>query len=192
MIKPEQKSEIENCIPVLKSGGVILYPTDTIWGLGCDATNENAVEKIFELKKRPESKAMIVLLDSEKKLGKYIRHVPDAAWDLIEYSERPLTIIYPGAVNLAKNLVGSDGTIAIRIPKHDFCRELISRFGKPIVSTSANFSGEQFPASFAEINPGLKQQCDYVVNLPSEKSKKGKPSIIMSLGVKGEIRILRK
>jgi L-threonylcarbamoyladenylate synthase len=186
------KEEISKSLEVLKSGGTILYPTDTIWGIGCDATNEEAVKKVFEIKKRAESKSLIVLLDAPGKLNKYVKEVPSQAWDLIEYSEKPLTIVYPGAVNFAKNIIGTDGTIAIRIVKNDFCIELLRKFGKPLVSTSANISGEDAPLSFNDIDQIILSQVDYVVNLPHEKNKTGKPSAIIKIETNGVIKFLRK
>lgn len=186
------KNEIANCLPVLKSGGTILYPTDTIWGIGCDATNENAVRKIFEIKKREESKGMIILVDAAEKLNRYVKKVPDVAWDLIEYTEKPLTIVYSGAVNIAKNLVGSDGTIAVRVVKNDFCIDLLRKFGRPVVSTSANISGTETAFTFDKISEEILRQVDYVVNLPEEKNKTGKPSSIIQIEINGVIKILRK
>ncbi|MEP7171173.1 MAG: L-threonylcarbamoyladenylate synthase [Bacteroidota bacterium] len=184
--------EAVKCREVLKSGGTIIYPSDTIWGIGCDATNESAVKKIFEIKKREESKSMIVLLDAPEKLNKYLREVPAQAWDLIEYSEKPLTLVFSGAVNFAKNIIADDGTVAIRIVKNDFCIELLRRFGKPIVSTSANLSGEDAPLSFENIAENILSQVDYVVNLPLEKNKTGKPSTIIKMETNGVIKFLRK
>jgi L-threonylcarbamoyladenylate synthase len=193
MNAPEKiKEEVLKCLEVLKSGGTILYPTDTIWGIGCDATNEAAVKKVFDIKQREESKSMIVLLDAPEKLNKYVKDVPAAAWDLVEYSEKPLTIVYNGAVNFAKNIINSDGTVAIRIVKNDFCIELLRRFNKPIVSTSANISGEDAPLSFADIPENILSQVDYVVNLYHEKNKTGTPSTIMKIESNGVIKFLRK
>ncbi|MEO5571877.1 MAG: L-threonylcarbamoyladenylate synthase [Bacteroidia bacterium] len=186
------KVEVQKAFEVLKSGGTILYPTDTIWGIGCDATNEAAVKKVFEIKKREESKSLIVLLDAPEKLNKYIRDVPSQAWDLVEYSEKPLTIVYSGAMHFAKNIISNDGTVAIRIVKNNFCIALLRKFGKPIVSTSANISGEETPLSFNEIHENILSQVDYVINLPHEKNKIGRPSVIMQIGLKGEFKFLRK
>lgn len=188
----EVETEIFNCRSIINEGGIILYPTDTIWGIGCDACNENAVKKIYAIKQRTESKSLIVLIDSAEKLGKYVRQVPDFAWDFIEFSEKPLTIVYPGAVNLAKNVVADDGSVAIRVVKHEFCRQLILKSGKPLVSTSANFSGSPAPARFSEIDSQIISQVDYVVNLPAEKNRIGSPSMIIKLGLSGEIDFLRK
>ena len=145
------KEDIEKCLDILRQGGVILYPTDTIWGLGCDATNGAAIEKVYKIKQRSDSKAMLVLLENENLLPSYIKEVPEIAWDLIDVGEKPLTIIYPGAKNLAPNLIAEDGSIGIRITREEFTARLIQKFRKPIVSTSANISGEPAPANFGEI-----------------------------------------
>jgi L-threonylcarbamoyladenylate synthase len=193
MIPSEKiKEEVLKCVEVLKSGGIILYPTDTIWGIGCDATNEEAVKKVFAIKKREESKSLIVLLDAPEKLNKYVKEVPAAAWDLIEYSEKPLTIVYSDAMHLAKNITDADGTIAIRIVKNDFCIALLRKFGKPLVSTSANISGEAAPLSFNHINQNILSQVGYVVNLPHEINRTGKPSTIIKIETNGVIKFLRK
>src|SRR6476661_375225 len=135
------KEEINKCIEVLREGGIILYPTDTVWGLGCDATNKEAIAKIYALKQREEAKSMIILLDSDQKLQSYTSDIPDVAYDLIEYAENPLTIVFSNAKNLASNIINEDGSVGICITRHHFCKELIQRFRKPIVSTSANISG---------------------------------------------------
>ena len=184
--------DIENAVRVLRNGGVILYPTDTIWGIGCDATNAEAVEKIFTLKKRKEEKSLIILLDEIEKLHDYVEQIPEHALPLIEYSENPLTIIYPKAINLAKNVPAADGSIAIRITKDKFCRELISSFGKPMVSTSANISGGLPPKNFSEISDEIKTSVDYVVQHRQNENKIQKPSTIIRLGLKGEIEFIRR
>jgi L-threonylcarbamoyladenylate synthase len=186
------KEEINKSLEVLKSGGIILYPTDTIWGIGCDATNTEAVAKIFALKKRADSKSMIILLDSDNKLQSYVSEVPDIAYDLIEYAENPLTIIYSGAKNLAPNVINEDGSIGIRIVKHDFCEQLIQRFRKPIVSTSANISGENSPAYFSEISQEIIDNVDYVVDLEQESKIQKRPSTIMKLESDGQFIFIRK
>ncbi|TKB98816.1 L-threonylcarbamoyladenylate synthase [Pedobacter cryophilus] len=186
------KEEINKALEVLKTGGIILYPTDTVWGLGCDATNVEAVAKVYALKNRADSKSLIILLDTDNKLQSYISEVPDIAYDLIEYSENPLTIIYSGAKNLASNLINEDGSIGIRIPKHDFCQQLIQRFRKPIVSTSANISGENTPANFSEINQKIIDGVDYVVDLEQESIEKKQPSTIMKLEPDGKFAFIRK
>jgi len=184
--------DLNVAVQVLKKGGVILYPTDTIWGIGCDATNPEAVSRIYAIKQRSDSRSMLVLLDDAAGLERYLREVPEVAWDLIELSDEPLTIIYPGAKNLAKNLIAPDGTIGIRIVRDDFCKNLIRQFRKPIVSTSANVSGKSWPANFNTIDPGILRQVDYTVKWRQEDRAKGKPSAIIRLGINGEIKIIRK
>lgn len=186
------EKEILNAIEILRNGGIILYPTDTVWGIGCDATNENAVAKIFKLKKREDSKSMIVLLDNENKLQSYIREVPEVAWDLIDYAEKPLTIIYYGAKNLAANVIADDGSIGIRITKDEFCKKMIERFRKPVVSTSANISGNEPPATFSEIDETIINGVDYVVNLRQHEKSKSSPSTIIRLKVNGQFEFIRK
>ncbi|MBE0648621.1 MAG: threonylcarbamoyl-AMP synthase [Bacteroidales bacterium] len=186
------KLEIRNCIDVLRKGGTILYPTDTIWGIGCDATNTKAVQKVFKIKKRMESKSLIVLLDRKESLHTYISSVPDIALDLVDSVTTPLTIIYPNAKNLAKNIIANDGTIAIRLVRHEFCYKLIRMFGKPIVSTSANISGQPSPLMFKSITEEIISQVDYVVNLSRFEVKETKPSTIIRLKTNGEFEIIRK
>lgn len=186
------KEQIDKALEVLKQGGLILYPTDTVWGIGCDATNAEAVAKVYALKRRADSKSMIVLLDTDNKLQSYVSEIPDVAYDLIEYTEKPLTIIYSGAKNLANNLINSDGSIGIRIPKHDFCQQLIQRFRKPIVSTSANISGEATPGNFAEICQEIIEGVDYVVDLEQMVSERKQASTIMKLEPDGKFAFIRK
>lgn len=187
------KNEINNTLKVLQSGGIILYPTDTIWGIGCDATNPDAVERIYKLKGRDAGKSMIILLDSDGKLPGYVNDVPDIAYDLIEYAERPLTLIFPGAKNLAGNVIHQDGTIGIRIVKHPFCQQLIQRFRKPIVSTSANISGQPSPACFSDIDERIKTGVDYIVNLEqNEPGTNRQPSTIMRLEPNGRFAFIRR
>lgn len=162
------KTEIEKALAVLKNGGVILYPTDTVWGLGCDATNADAVEKINTIKGRQSDKSFIILLDNDSKLQSYVDEVPEVAYDLIEYAEHPLTIVFSGAKNLAKNVISADGSVGIRIAKHDFVQQLLQRFRKPITSTSANISGQPTPSFFDEIDEEIKESVDYVVNWEQE------------------------
>ncbi len=188
-MKPYQK-DIDKAVEVLRKGGVILYPTDTIWGLGCDATNPQAVEKIYKIKQRSNSKSMLILLDSMNKLMDYA-YVPSMAWELIKVSNHPLTIIYPEAKNLASNLIAEDGTIGIRIVRDDFCRDLIRAFGKPIVSTSANISGKPAPANFKEISPEIKKQVDYIVNWRQNDTRRARPSSIIKLEKNNEVIIIR-
>lgn len=188
----DYKEDIAKSIEVMRSGGIILYPTDTIWGLGCDATNRNAVEKIFSIKNRAEQKSMIILVDEDNKLMRFVRNIPEVAWDLIELSEKPLTIIYPGALGLAPNVIAEDGSVGIRVVKDDFCKQLIHKYGKAIVSTSANISGEASPAFFAEINNEIKSKVDYIVKHRQEDNTPKQPSSIIKLGLSGEIKIIRK
>lgn len=183
--------EIKKAAQVLYEGGVILYPTDTIWGIGCDATNEEAVKRVYEIKKRADNKAMIVLLDNAVKLDFYIRDVPEVAWDLIELSEKPLTIIYDNARNIANNLVAEDGSLAIRVTREKFSCELCKRFRKAIVSTSANISGEPSPRNFSEISDEIKKQVDYIVDYRREETGNAKPSGIIKLSASGEVKIIR-
>lgn len=183
--------DIIKAIEILNSGGIILYPTDTIWGIGCDATNPEAVAKIYELKKRADSKSMLVLMDNINSLGRYMEEVPEMAYDLIELSEKPITIIYPDAKNIASNLIAEDGSLGIRVTYEKFSAELIRRFRKPIVSTSANISGEPSPQNFSEISEEIKSGVDYVVEFRQEEMNNPAPSSIIKLGVGGEIQILR-
>lgn len=185
------KEEVRKACEVLRNGGVILYPTDTIWGIGCDATNEEAVRRIYELKHREDTKAMLVLLDDVGKLASYVE-VPDIAYELLEVNDKPMTIIYPNAKNLAKNLVAEDGTIGIRITSEAFTKALLYRFHKPIVSTSANVSGKPSPRCFADINDELLLAVDHVVDFRREETVNPAPSSIIKLGVSGEIEIIRK
>lgn len=184
--------DIHNALEVLRNGGVILYPTDTIWGIGCDATNAEAVKRIYRIKEREDSKSMLVLVHAETMLPAYVGEIPEVAWELLEASTEPMTIIYSGGRNLAPNLVSADGTIGIRVTSDEFCRTLISKFRKPIVSTSANISGQPSPGNFAEIDPALYDKVDYVVNWRQDDLARARPSSIIKLGPGGEIEILRK
>ena len=186
------KTEIEKALAVLKSGGVILYPTDTVWGLGCDATNAEAVEKIMQIKGRTSDKSFIILLDNDSKIQSYVDEVPEVAYDLIEYAENPLTIVFSGAKNLAKNVISADGTVGIRIPKHDFLQQLLQRFRKPITSTSANLSGEPTPANFDDIDDKIKSSVNYVVDWEQELRNNKKSSTIMKLSPSGQFSFIRK
>ncbi len=186
------QDDIKKACEVLRNGGIILYPTDTIWGIGCDATSEDAVKRIYELKQRDDSKSMLVLLDNPAKLQTYVQEVPDIAWDLIELTDKPLTIIYEGAKNLATNLIAADGTIGIRITGEVFSRELCRQFRKPIVSTSANVSGEPAPGRFSQISPAIKNGVDYVVAYGQKEQREAKPSGIVKLDRNGTIQIIRK
>jgi len=186
------EQDILRCLEVLKKGGTILYPTDTIWGIGCDANNPKAVEKIYRIKKRMESKSLIILVEDEERLKRHTGAIPEIAWDLLHSVDTPLTIIYPQARNLAKNVIAEDGTIAIRIVKNEFCRQLIRRFGKPIVSTSANISGQAPPLMFKLISNEIKNEVDYVVTLYQDLLQEVKPSTIIKLRETGEFEIIRK
>ncbi|WP_299552948.1 L-threonylcarbamoyladenylate synthase [Seonamhaeicola sp.] len=183
--------EIQKAIQVLKEGGLILYPTDTVWGIGCDASNEEAVKKVYELKQREDSKALICLVADDRMLKKYVKEIPFAAHSIIDVTDKPTTIIYDDAQNLAPNLIADDGTIAIRIPDDDFCYWLSRKFNGAIVSTSANISGQPTPKSFKEITPDVLKGVDYVVNLHREKIC-AKPSSIIKLSNDGIVKIKRK
>jgi L-threonylcarbamoyladenylate synthase len=183
--------DIKKACEVLSEGGLILYPTDTIWGIGCDATNEAAVHKVYKLKQRMDSKAMLVLVDSTAKLGMYVDEVPDQAWDLIEMTTKPLTIIYPKAKNLPDCLVADDGSIGIRVTTESFSHKLCERFRRPLVSTSANISGTPSPANFHEIADDIKSGVDYIVQYRQDDLRKAAPSSIIKLGLGGLIRIIR-
>lgn len=185
------KEDIEKALEVLNNGGVILYPTDTIWGIGCDATNEEAVKKVYEIKKREDSKALLVLLENPNRLSYYIEEVPEMAWDLIDVNDKPMTIIYPGARNLAQNLIAEDGSLGIRITEEEFTKRLIQKFKKPLVSTSANLSGEKSAQNFAEISNEIIEAVDYVVQYRQDDLSKAQASNIIKLGINGEINIIR-
>jgi len=183
--------DLKAALAVLQKGGVILYPTDTIWGLGCDACNEEAVKKIYALKNRLDSKSMLVLIENAALLDRYVDEVPEIAFDLIELTDKPLTIIFDGAKNLAKNLIAEDGSVGIRITTEAFSKELIRRFKRPIVSTSANISGKPSPACFDEIDQIIIDSVDYVVKYRQDDLQKAVPSGIIKLGKGGEIKIIR-
>ena len=185
------QTEINNTVEILKNGGLILYPTDTVWGIGCDATNPEAVEKVFKLKQRHDSKALICLVADDRMLSKYIKKIPDVAYDILDVTEEPITIIYDDARQLAHNLIASDKSIAIRIPNDEFCFQLLRKFNKPIVSTSANISGYPTPNSFKEISNEIIKGVDYVVNLHREKIC-SKPSSIIKLSNDGKVQVIRK
>lgn len=182
--------EVKKCTAVLRKGSTILYPTDTIWGIGCDATNETAVKRVFEIKKRPSSKAMVILVAEASQLEFYAS-IPEVAWELVEYAENPLTIVYPNAKGIAPALIAEDGTIAIRVVKDEFCKMLINNLRKPLVATSANISGESSPAYFDEIDEKIKSKVDYIVPLRQSEHKRNAPSRIIKLGLNGEIEVIR-
>ncbi len=183
--------DIKAALDVLQKGGVILYPTDTIWGIGCDACNEEAVKKVYTIKNRIDSKSMLVLMENAALIERYVDEVPDIAYDLIELTDKPLTIIFDGARSLAKNLIAEDGSIGIRITTEKFSSELIRRFKRPIVSTSANISGKPSPSCFDEIEPEIIDAVDYVVKYRQDDLQKSVPSGIIKLGRSGEIKIIR-
>lgn len=185
-------NDLVKAVEVLRSGGIILYPTDTIWGIGCDATNALAVKRIYEIKQREDTKSMLVLMENPNLLNSYIAEVPEIAWELIEVADSPLTIIYPGAKNLATNLLATDGSVGIRITNENFTQQLIQRFRKPVVSTSANISGQRSPQNFAEISEEIKKSVDFIVEYRQDDFSKSNPSSIIKLGVAGQIEIIRK
>jgi L-threonylcarbamoyladenylate synthase len=186
------KDEINKALKVVQDGGIILYPTDTIWGIGCDATNTDAVKKIYELKKRHESKSMIILLDTDNKLQSYISEVPDLAYDLMEYAEHPLTLIMPGARNISEALIAEDGSVGIRVTNHPFCQQLIQRLRKPLVSTSANISGQPSPEYFSKISQEIIDGVDYVVDIDQFSTEIKRPSTIMRLEPGGSFQFIRR
>lgn len=184
--------EIKKACQVMREGGVILYPTDTIWGIGCDATNEEAVRRVYDIKRRDDSKALICLVDSADRLQRYVGDVPAVAWDLIEYADKPLTLILDNARNLAPNLLAEDGSVGLRVTREEFSRQLCYRFQKAVVSTSANVSGEPSPACFADICDEILNAVDYVVQSRRNEKKKAAPSSIIKLRPDGEITLIRK
>lgn len=185
------KEDIKKACDVMQKGGVILYPTDTVWGIGCDATNPEAVRRVYNIKNRTGSKAMLVLVESEVKVDFYVRDVPPVAWELIELTAKPLTIIYDDARNLAENLLAEDGSVGIRVTSEEFSKQLCSQFRKAIVSTSANISGQPSPANFSEISEDIKQAVDYIVEYRQDETGHPKPSSIIKLGKGGEVKVIR-
>jgi L-threonylcarbamoyladenylate synthase len=184
-------NDIENCLVVLRSGGLILYPTDTVWGIGCDATNPEAVARIYHLKQRSEEKSMIILLQDEKVIPNFISQPNALIFDYIKGIHKPTTMIYGGAKNLATNLIGADGSIAIRIPNDPFCRQLLKKFGKPIVSTSSNLSGYPTPKIFSDIDAVIKKGVDYVVEHRQDDCTQAEPSTIIRVKEDGGYDIIR-
>ena len=189
--KTSMREEIQQALSVLREGGIILYPTDTVWGIGCDASNPEAVKKVYDLKNRADSKALITLVASEVMLERTVIDMPDIAWDLIDAAEKPLTIIYQEVKGIAHNAIAEDGSCAIRLPKDNFCQQLVQRLGKPLISTSANTSGNPTPQSFQDIEPSILSGVDYVVNLRQQEKSKNTPSSMILLKNNGEIKIIR-
>lgn len=185
------QDDVKKAVEVMRKGGVILYPTDTVWGIGCDATNADAVAKVYNIKHRDDSKALICLVDSDVRMQKYVRNVPEVAWDLLELSDTPTTVILDNAVNLAPNLIAEDGSIAMRITRETFSKELCYRFQKPIVSTSANISGEPAAQNYCDISEELLKAVDYVCWARRQEHKPHTPSKIIKLAQNGEVKIIR-
>lgn len=199
----EEREEIKRTLEVLKAGGVILYPTDTVWGLGCDATNPEAVAKIFAIKQRPDSKSLVLLASDMDMVCRYIKEVPEIAVQLVEVNDKPMTIVYPGAraaqagaapdrFLLAANTVAEDGSVAIRVPLNEFCCKLVSAFGRPIVSTSANISGQPAPADFDGISSEVREAVDFTIDSAFAEGATGKASSIIKVGLDASIEIIRK
>ncbi|SDD63295.1 L-threonylcarbamoyladenylate synthase [Mucilaginibacter pineti] len=186
------RDEVANAFKVLQEGGIILYPTDTIWGIGCDATNTEAIQKIYRLKQRDEAKSMIILLDTENKLESYVQEVNPLAYDLIEYAENPLTLIMPGAKNISPALIAADGSVGIRVSSNEFCKQLIQRLRKPLVSTSANISGKPSPQYFSQIDQEIIDGVDYVVDIDQHSKEIKNPSTIMKLAPDGRFEFIRR
>jgi L-threonylcarbamoyladenylate synthase len=184
-------TEVHNAYEVIKNGGIILYPTDTVWGIGCDATNEEAVKKIFALKQRAESKSMIVLVNGERMMHQVFNEIPEVAWQILDFAEKPTTLILDKPKNVAKNLIAEDNSLAVRMVKEPFCYKLMERMKKPLVSTSANISGMFTPKSFKEISPEIIKGVDYVVNLHHDKIC-DKPSTIIKLTLDSQVKVIRK
>jgi L-threonylcarbamoyladenylate synthase len=184
--------DINAAVAALKNKEVILYPTDTIWGLGCDATNDEAVEKIFNIKARDESKSLIILVNNEQMLERYVDSIPDIAFELVSVADSPLTIIYPKGKNLAKGVCAADGSVGVRICHDEFCNQLLTRFRKPLVSTSANFSGKPSPEFFGDIEQNLIDMVDYSVKFRQQDRRKSAPSPVIKLNSDGTIKIIRK
>ena len=191
-MKMNQQDDIKKAIEVMKNGGVILYPTDTVWGIGCDATDAEAVAKVYKIKHRDDSKALICLVDSPVRLQRYVRNVPEVAWQVMELATKPTTVIFDNAVNLAPNLIAEDGSIGMRVTQEDFSKELCYRFQKPIVSTSANISGEPAAENYKDISEELLNSVDYVCYSRRQEKKPHTPSSIIRIKVNGEVEIIRK
>lgn len=185
------REEHENAIATLKRGGLILYPTDTVWGIGCDATNSEAIEKVYALKRRAESKSLLCLVSDFKMLQTYVENIPEVAYDILKYAAKPTTIIYDDPIRIAENLIAPDNSLGFRVCRNTFCNILLKKFRKPIVSTSANVSGHPTPMKFDEIDPKIIEGVDYVVNL-DQTQKTSKPSAIIKLTKDGKVTIIRK
>lgn len=183
--------QVAQALAVLKSGGTILYPTDTVWGIGCDATNAAAVEKVYALKQREDKKSLLILTDKLDNVSKYVQKVPDIAWQLLEVADKPLTLILPEGRGVAENVLPEEGTIGIRVPDHEFCKKLIYKLNRPLVSTSANVAGEATPVTFSEIPKAIKEGVDFVVDPAVEGRPTRKASGIIQVGLGGEIKIIR-
>jgi L-threonylcarbamoyladenylate synthase len=190
-MRQQFEQDVVNCIQVLEEGGLILYPTDTIWGIGCDATNASAIQKAFALKKREDTKTMIVLVADERDILQYVAAPDPSVFDFLESQSRPVTVIFDGALNIADNLVADDGSIGIRIVRDEFCRHVVKRFGKPIVSTSANISGAPSPLTFADISNEIRNGVDYVVKWRQNDKTISSPSRIVRWKAGGEMEIIR-
>ena len=190
-LSQESKEDIRRAVEVMNQGGIILYPTDTIWGLGCDATNADAVRRIYEIKQRTDAKALISLVDSETKVQFYVKEVPEVAWDVMELSERPMTVVFDGGRNLAPNLLAEDGSVAIRITKEAFSKEHCMRMKRAVVSTSANISGQPAPRCFSEISEEIKKAVDYICTSRQDEPPTQTASSIIKLGAGGEVTIIR-
>ncbi len=186
-----QQEDIKNAVECMRKGGVILYPTDTVWGIGCDATNAEAVAKVYKIKKREDSKALICLVDSDNRMQRYFRNVPNVAWQLIEVAVKPTTVILDNATGVAENLVAEDGSLAMRVTQEPFSKELCYRFQKPIVSTSANISGEPAAQNYCDISPELLEAVDYVCWSRRQEHKPHTPSSIIKLSQNGEVKVIR-
>lgn len=191
MFNVQYTKDVAEAVKVMRAGGVILYPTDTVWGIGCDATNAEAVAKIYAIKKRAESKAMICLVDSDNRIQRYVRNVPEVAWDVMTMSEKPTTVILDGADGLAKNLIAEDGSIAMRITQEPFSKELCYRMQKPIVSTSANISGEPTAQNYCDISEEIRNAVDYICTSRRQEHQPHKPSSIIRIRQNGEFEIIR-
>ncbi|MDR3133444.1 MAG: threonylcarbamoyl-AMP synthase [Prevotellaceae bacterium] len=183
---------VQQSLQVLRNGGLLLYPTDTLWGVGCDATNEKAVEKVYALKQRADNKSLILLVSEMDMVSRYVSQVPAIAYNLTEVADAPLTLIYPQARGLAANVPAADGSVALRIVQHDFCRQLLRLFCRPLVSTSANLSGQLPPAFFAQVPDEIKNGCDFIVPAAYEGAPTRKPSPIIKLGLHDEVEVIRK